>query len=178
MNAVFLTNLSVEKPNDAPAFKSAGALERLSENSAEKAGQLAEIAEMRARLNTLEMAVLGEMARPGAALFPRVWIDRLAELVAFEFGIEVTELRGSFRHGRFTRPRFVWVWLVKEIAKQSYPQVAQMTGYADHTAVMHACRRVHGWRMSTPDFKLVSDQLLQIGRALRAPSVSVAEPDQ
>ena len=149
-------------------------LERLSEDAAEKAGYLAAIAELRARLNRLEMAVLGDMARPGAALFPRIWVDRLAELVAYEYGIEVTELRGSFRHPRYTRPRFLWVWLVKEIAKTSYPQVSQLTGYADHTAVMHACRRVNEWRASTPDFRIVSDQLLQIGDALRSPPASAA----
>ncbi len=152
--------------------------ERLSEDAAEKAGYLAAIAELRARLNTLEAAVLGDMARPGATLFPRVWIDRLAELVAFEYGIEVTELRGSYRHGRFTRPRFVWVWLVKEISRESYPQIARFVGYGDHTTVMHACQRVNGWRQSKPDFKVVTDQLLQIGRALRAPPVTAEGPGQ
>ncbi len=151
--------------------------QRLSDDAAQMAGHLAAIAELRAQLNLLEAAVLGDMARPGAALFPRVWIDRLAELVVFEYGIDVTELRGSYRHPRFTKPRFLWVWLVKEIAKASYPQVAQLTGYADHTAVRHACQRVHGWRTSTPDFKTFSDQLLQIGRALRAPSATPAEPE-
>jgi chromosomal replication initiation ATPase DnaA len=152
-------------------------LERLSEDAAEKAGHLAAIAELRAQLNRLEAAVLADMARPGTALFPRVWIDRLAELVAFEFGIDVTELRGSYLNQRFTRQRFVWVWLIKEITQGSYPRVAELTGYIEHSAVRHACQRVQGWRVSMPDFKLVTDQLLQIGRALRTPSTAPAGPE-
>ena len=153
-------------------------LEWVSQDTAGLADHLAAIAELRARLNSLEATVLRDMARPGAALFPRVWVDRLAELVAFEYGIEVTDLRGSHRNSRFTRPRFLWVWLVWKISRESYPRVATLTNYVEHSAVIHACRRVVGWRKSNADFALVTEQLLLIGRSLRTPSVELAEPGE
>lgn len=140
---------------------------RLSADAANRAAILAEIDQLRSRLAALESTVMCGMALPGASLFPRVWIDRLAELVAFEFGIDVRDLRGSVREQRFTKPRFLWVWLVQKIADTSYPQTARLTGYGDHTSVMHACKRVEHWRYRNTDFAHVADQLLQIGRALR-----------
>lgn len=139
----------------------------LSGDAAERAAVLAEIDQLRAQLAMLENRVMAGMALPGASLFPRVWIDRLAEIVAFEFGVDTRDLRGSAREARFTRPRFVWVWLVHQIAGASYPQTARLTGYGDHTSALHAFKRVVGWRRTHPEFAHVTDQLLQIGRALR-----------
>ncbi|MBU6167316.1 MAG: hypothetical protein KGQ52_14480 [Alphaproteobacteria bacterium] len=144
----------------------------------DRAATLGEIAAMRARLDALERQVAGTMALPGAALFPRVWVDRLADLVAMEWGISTDDLRGACRRAVHVRPRFVWVWLVWRIGKFTHSQCAALCGYLDHTMSMHACRRVDGWRADNPDFRAVTDQLLQIGGALRAPLPAAVEGDQ
>lgn len=149
--------------------------QRLSVASADIATALAEIDTMRARLGAVESMLLAHLVVPGAQIFPRVWVDRLAELVAHEWGIEARALRSSFRDQRFTRPRFVWVWLVKQVGRQSYPQTAALCSYGDHTGAMHACRRVEGWRQTQPEFRIVTDQLLEIGHALRGHAPAVAD---
>lgn len=145
------------------------ALQNLIPDVGDKAATLGEIAAMRARLEMLERQVAGTMALPGAALFPRIWVDRAADLVAMEWGISTDDLRGTCRRAVHTRPRFVWVWLVLHIGKFTHTQCAAQCGYLDHTMSMHACRRVEGWRAANPDFRAVTDQLLEIGRALRSP---------
>jgi hypothetical protein len=135
----------------------------------DKAATLGEIAAMRARLEALERQVAGTMALPGAALFPRAWVDRAADLVAMEWGIPTDDLRGNCRRAIHVRPRFVWVWLVRTISRWSFPETARLTGYGDHTAALYACRRVEAWRANNPDFRAVTDQLLEICRVLRAP---------
>jgi hypothetical protein len=144
----------------------------------DRATTLGEIAAMRARLDALERQLAGTTVLPGAALFPRVWVDRLAELVAMEWGIGIDDLRGACRRHIHTRPRFVWVWLVRAVAKLSFSETARLTFYGDHTAVLHACRRVDGWRESNADLRAVTDQLLRIGQALRAPAATAEEGDQ
>lgn len=153
-------------------------LTSLSPNAEGLAAALAEIDAIRDQLAVLESRVLGNLAQPGAALFPRKWVDRLANVVAVEFGVHVHELRGLNREQRLTRPRFTWVWLVKMVSGKSYPEVARLCGYGDHTSVMHACRRVDGWRDRYSDFTLVTDQLVQIGKTLRQPPAPVEEAGQ
>jgi hypothetical protein len=42
-----------------------------------------------------------------------------------------------------------------------------MTGYIEHTSVMHACRRVDYWRAQDSYFRAVTDQLLRIAEHSR-----------
>lgn len=151
-------------------------LNALSPAAVDLAGMLAQIDNLRMQLAALESTALGGMAKPGFRLYPGAWVQRLADIVAFEFGIETTDLMGSCRHAHFTRPRFIWVWLVRTVSNRSYPETARLTGYGDHTSVMHACQRVESWRKASTDFALVTDQLLSIGRALRAPPPAVEPP--
>lgn len=150
-------------------------LSNLTPAAVDLAGVLAQIDGLRAQLAVIEASVLAGIAKPGVNLFPRAWVDRLAEIVAFEFGMETNELVGSLRNAKFIRARFTWVWLVRTISDKSFPETARLTGYGDHTAVMHACRRVAGWRAANPDYQAVTDQLLRIGQALRAPPAAPAE---
>ncbi len=152
----------------------------ISDGAAERGAVLAQIDGLRQTLARLELVVIGSASRPGEALFPRAWVDRVAELVAFEWGVDVLDLRGSRREARLTRPRFVWVWLVKQIGRYSYPQTALHCGYAEHTAVIHCCRRVDGWRDEQPGFRAVTDQLLAIGQMQRCnpgPDAALIEPE-
>lgn len=153
-------------------------LQNLIPDVGDKAAALGEIALLRTRLEALERQVAGTMALPGAALFPRVWVDRVADLVAMEWGITTDDLRGSCRRAIHVRPRFVWVWLVLHIGNFKHTQCAAQCGYPDHSMSIHACRRVDRWRADNPDFRAVTDQLLQIGRALRAPPPPAAVAEE
>lgn len=151
-------------------------LQNLSPDAALTAGALAELASIKLRVAVLESELVNGLAASGPGVFHRLWIDRVANLVATEWGLSVGDLRGSSREKRFTRPRFVWVWLVKHIGHYSYTRTAVECGYVDHTSVIWACGRVDGWREKYEDFRSVTDQLLDIGRAIRSPQPSAPEP--
>lgn len=129
---------------------------------------LAELASLRRRLAVLEAQAAVAGANPAAGLFARRWVDALASIIAEEFGIALPDLVGACRQRPLTRARFTWVWAVHKIGNYSYPITARLTGYVDHTSVMWAARRVEQWRAQSPDFQLVTDNLLEIGRTLRA----------
>jgi chromosomal replication initiation ATPase DnaA len=129
---------------------------------------LAELASLRRRLAALEAQAIAANASPGAGLFARRWVDLLATIIAEEFGMTVQELVGGSRQRHFTRARFTWAWAVRCIGSYSFPITARLTGYVDHTSVVWAVRRVEQWREASPDFRLVTENLLEIGRKLRA----------
>lgn len=137
---------------------------------------LAEIQAMRRRLNALEAAAMAGGGAPLRALV-YAWTDKLANIVAQEWGCSHEELLGDVRTTRLIRPRFTWVWLVRTTGGYSYPQTARLTGYTDHTSVIHACRRVDQWR-ADDIYREATDGLLAIARALRGEKPAPAADDE
>ena len=122
-----------------------------------------ELAAIEARLSQLRAIAEADAPR-GPAMLGRPWVMEIASVVVQEYGIPLEELLGGSRIRDITRPRFVWVWLVRTAAGYSFPLTGRLTGYGDHTTVMHACKRVEQWRASDSNFRLITDQLLAIAQ--------------
>jgi chromosomal replication initiator protein len=80
-----------------------------------------------------------------ADLLPRRSDVQLADVVrtvANAFGVTVDRLMGRDRSQEVALPRQVAMYLLREEANYSLPQIGQAMGGRDHTTVMYACEKV------------------------------------
>ncbi len=66
----------------------------------------------------------------------------ILDAVARHFGVSIEELRGKARHKQIVAPRHLAMFLLREDARLSYPQIGQLLGGRDHSSVVHACDKI------------------------------------
>lgn len=66
-----------------------------------------------------------------------VTMESIQELVAKEYGIEVTALRGKSRKANIALPRQVAMYLTKQYTSLSLNMIAERLGRKNHTTIMH-----------------------------------------
>jgi chromosomal replication initiator protein len=66
----------------------------------------------------------------------------ILDAVARHFGVTVDELRGKARHKEIVAPRHLAMYLLREDARLSFPQIGQLLGGRDHSSVVHACEKI------------------------------------
>ena len=66
----------------------------------------------------------------------------ILEAVGRHFGVSVDELRGKARHKEIVAPRHLAMYLLREDAHLSYPQIGALLGGRDHSSVVHACEKI------------------------------------
>jgi chromosomal replication initiator protein len=71
---------------------------------------------------------------------PEQVVDRVAE----SFGVTVERILGRDRSRQVVLPRQVAMFLLREEAKFSLPQIGQSLGGRDHTTVMYGCEKIAG----------------------------------
>jgi chromosomal replication initiator protein len=62
--------------------------------------------------------------------------------VARHFGVSVEELQGKSRQKAIVAPRHLAMYLLREDARLSYPQIGVLLGGRDHTSVLHGCDKI------------------------------------
>jgi chromosomal replication initiator protein len=68
----------------------------------------------------------------------------ILDAVARHFGVSVDDLRGKSRHKEIVAPRHLAMYLLREDARLSYPQIGTLLGGRDHSSVLHACEKIGG----------------------------------
>ena len=68
--------------------------------------------------------------------------DRVVDVVASAFGISREKLMGRERTREVALPRQVVMYLLREEANVSLPQIGEALGGRDHTTVIYACEKV------------------------------------
>jgi hypothetical protein len=68
-------------------------------------------------------------------------IRRFAHIVSEYYGITITELRSPSHQAKLARPRQVFCYVCRSIAKQPYPRIGRVIR-RDHSTVVHACRKI------------------------------------
>jgi chromosomal replication initiator protein len=92
-------------------------------------------------IGTLDAATTRELLAEGQPTSRRGTVERIVERVAAAFGVKPKELLGSCRQRSVLVPRQVAMYLARDVAKLSLPQVGAAFG-RDHTTVLHACRKM------------------------------------
>jgi chromosomal replication initiator protein len=62
--------------------------------------------------------------------------------VARHYGVSVDEIRGKSRQKEIVAPRHLAMYLLREDARLSYPQIGILLGGRDHSSVLHACDKI------------------------------------
>ena len=77
-------------------------------------------------------------------------VDKIIEMVADQYGIDVTELTGKRRLRRFAHPRSLAMYLCRKYTQASFPMIGQSFGGKDHSTVVAACKKVEKSNVDNP----------------------------
>ena len=87
----------------------------------------------------LAAEALSDLVSPAAVVREPATI---LDAVARHFGVSVEALRGKARHKEIVTPRHLAMYLLREDARLSYPQIGTLLGGRDHTSVLHAYEKI------------------------------------
>ncbi|EKC56920.1 protein containing Chromosomal replication initiator domain protein [human gut metagenome] len=72
------------------------------------------------------------------------------------------DLRGSKRSNDITFPRQIAMYLCRNVANMSLPQIGKDFGKRDHTTVMHACNKIEKDIKESKETKLIVESVKNI----------------
>lgn len=72
--------------------------------------------------------------------------ENIRDLVAKYYDVSPKDLIGKKRSRQIARPRQMAMALIRELTRDSFPEIGQVFGGRDHTTVMHACEKIHELR--------------------------------
>ena len=88
--------------------------------------------------------------------------DFIKETVAKYFSINKDDLSGNKRSNDIAFPRQIAMYLCREIANMSYPQIGVDFGGRDHSTVMHGCKKIEKEIKEKTNTKLIVDSVKNI----------------
>jgi len=88
--------------------------------------------------------------------------DFIQETVAKYFNISAKEIKGSKRSNDIAFPRQIAMYLCRNVAHMSLPQIGKDFGKRDHTTVMHACNKIDKELKENQNTKLIVDSVKNI----------------
>ena len=86
----------------------------------------------------------------------------IQETVGKYFNINPKDLRGSKRSNDITFPRQIAMYLCRNVANMSLPQIGKDFGKRDHTTVMHACNKIEKDIKESKETKLIVESVKNI----------------
>ena len=88
--------------------------------------------------------------------------DFIQDTVAKYFNITVKDLRSSKRSNDIAFPRQIAMYLCRNVAQMSLPQIGKDFGKRDHTTVMHACNKIEKEIKENSNTKLIVESVKNI----------------
>ena len=88
--------------------------------------------------------------------------DYIQEVVGKYFGIMPADLKGAKRSNDVTFPRQIAMYLCRNVAQMSLPQIGNDFGKRDHTTVMHACNKIENEIKTKSNTKLIVESVKKI----------------
>ena len=88
--------------------------------------------------------------------------DFIKETIAKYFSISKDDLSSNKSSNDIAFPRQIAMFLCREIANMSYPQIGEDFGGRDHSTVMHACRKIEKEVKEKTNTKLIVDSVKNI----------------
>ncbi len=126
----------------------------------------------------------------GDSLPPAASVDVIVRATAEYLGQQVEKLTSGCRSAPCARARGIAMYLVREMARMSYPEIGRAIGVKSHSAVIAACRRVSDqiaagelllWKLddemrSATVTQVVGDIMARIRQSPRKKSPASLEP--
>ena len=86
----------------------------------------------------------------------------IQDVVAKYFSIDKKELAGTKRSNDIARPRQIAMYLCREVANMTFPQIGIDFGNKDHSTVMHAYKKIEKEVKENTSTKLIVDSVKNI----------------
>ncbi len=88
--------------------------------------------------------------------------EYIQEVVGKYFSVPSQDLKGAKRSADVTFPRQIAMYLCRNVAQMSLPQIGNDFGKRDHTTVMHACNKIEKEIKSNSNTKLIVESVKRI----------------
>ena len=88
--------------------------------------------------------------------------DFIQETVAKYFSINKDDLTGNKRSNDIAFPRQIAMYLCRDVANMSYPQIGIDFGGRDHSTVMHGCKKIEKEMKEKNNTKLIVESVKNI----------------
>ncbi len=88
--------------------------------------------------------------------------DYIQETIAKYFSIDKKDLLGEKRSNDIAFPRQIAMYLCREVANMSFPQIGLDFGKRDHSTVMHAYKKIEKEIKEKPNTKLIVESVKNI----------------
>jgi chromosomal replication initiator protein len=85
--------------------------------------------------------------------------DYIQDVVGKYFNIDPKDLKGAKRSNDVTFPRQIAMYLCRNVAQMSMPQIGRDFGNRDHSTVMHACNKIEKEIKSNSNTKLIVESV-------------------
>ncbi len=85
--------------------------------------------------------------------------DYIQDIIAKYFNISVNDLKGQKRSNDVTFPRQIAMYLCRNVAQMSMPQIGRDFGNRDHSTVMHACTKIEKEIKTNSNTKLIVESV-------------------
>lgn len=88
--------------------------------------------------------------------------DFIQDTIAKYFNISIKDLRSSKRSNDIAFPRQIAMYLCRNVAQMSLPQIGKEFGKRDHTTVMHACNKIEKEIKENSNTKLIVESVKKL----------------
>ena len=88
--------------------------------------------------------------------------EYIQDVVGKYFSVSPADLRGSKRSNDITFPRQIAMYLCRNVAQMSLPQIGIDFGKRDHTTVMHACNKIEKEIKTNSNTRLIVESVQKI----------------
>jgi len=89
-----------------------------------------------------------------------ITVEKIQKLVCHQFKIKLAQLKSKNNSPKVAFPRQVAMYLCKEMAKVSLPEIGKKFGGKHHTTVLYSVRKIEKMRRKNPEFNKEINNLI------------------
>jgi chromosomal replication initiator protein len=87
-------------------------------------------------------------------------LEKIQKIICHRFQIKPFQLKSKNNSPKVAFPRQVAMYLCKELAKVSLPEIGKKFGGKHHTTVIHSIRKIEKLRAKDPEFNKEINSLI------------------
>ncbi len=92
-----------------------------------------------------------------------VSVSDIINKVSEKFDVSQEDLKSKSRHSRIIQPRFIGMYLARDLAGMTTTDIGKEFGDRDHSTVINACNKITEDINSNPEFKeLINDLIIEL----------------
>jgi chromosomal replication initiator protein len=89
-----------------------------------------------------------------------VSVSEIMKKIEEKFYVSVDEIKSKGRHSKIIQPRFVGMYLARELSGMTTTDIGKEFGDRDHSTVINACNKIAEDMKNNPEFKELIDDLI------------------